>query len=554
MTDHRRRSFLRAASWAGLAALAPALRADPPDAVALPTDDLCVAGGVHAPLFIPGNRGLFGRLSPSGESLKLRMQRVAPTPTAPWPLAFVAQHRGKTYGNPTLLFKTGDRVRIELSNRLPDPSVVHWHGLTVDSRNDGAGSALISAGDTYSYDFEVRNRAGLYWYHPHPHGLSGAQTYAGLFGMIEVEDAEEAALRSALDLIPAATEIPLLLQDRRGDEVYNPTGADAMHGFVGNQVLVNGSRCPYLDVATRVYRFRVVNASNARNYCLAARTASGKRLPLIVIGTDGGLLAAPSSAPAVFVGASERVDVLLDLAGVELGDSVLLESLGFDPMHMEMPGMASMPASQPVDHAAMGHAAGSGNVDARQATAAPAPSAASAIGHDGTQALLLELRVKQRAVTNKPIPSRLSTLPVVNFDGAKERSFRLGFSKGRWRINDQVFVMGETPIQVSRGTVETWLIRNYHTSMPHPMHLHGFQFRVIERQTSPDQVASLKVDDRGRTATDLGLKDTVLVWPGESVRIGIDFSLPFPGPQDYMFHCHNLEHEDGGMMLGVRVA
>ena len=78
-------------------------------------------------------------------------------------------------------------------------------------------------------------------------------------------------------------------------------------------------------------------------------------------------------------------------------------------------------------------------------------------------------------------------------------------------------------------------------------------FRVLARETSPDAIAALAVDDRGRLATDLGRKDTVLVWPGESVRIAIDFAHPFPGPQTYMFHCHNLEHEDGGMMLRVAV-
>ena len=134
-----------------------------------------------------------------------------------------------------------------------------------------------------------------------------------------------------------------------------------------------------------------------------------------------------------------------------------------------------------------------------------------------------------------------------------ERPLRLGFAKGRWRINDRVFAMGETPIQVKRDSVEIWLIRNYFNSMPHAMHLHGFHFQVLERQTSPDQIAALKVDERGRLATDLGWKDTVLVWPGESVKIAIDFALPFAGEQTYMFHCHNREHEDGGMMLGVKV-
>ena len=71
---------------------------------------------------------------------------------------------------------------------------------------------------------------------------------------------------------------------------------------------------------------------------------------------------------------------------------------------------------------------------------------------------------------------------------------------------------------------------------------------MLERQTSPDQLAALKVDSQGRLATDLGWKDTVLVWPGESVRVAIDFAMPFEGAQTYMVHCHNLEHEDMAMM------
>jgi suppressor of ftsI/bilirubin oxidase len=90
--------------------------------------------------------------------------------------------------------------------------------------------------------------------------------------------------------------------------------------------------------------------------------------------------------------------------------------------------------------------------------------------------------------------------------------------------------------------------------MPHPMHLHGFHFQVLERETSPDQLAPLATHGAGRLATDLGWKDTVLVWPGESVRVAIRFAMPFAAPQTYFLHCHNLEHEDGGMMLGVKVA
>jgi suppressor of ftsI/bilirubin oxidase len=196
----------------------------------------------------------------------------------------------------------------------------------------------------------------------------------------------------------------------------------------------------------------------------------------------------------------------------------------------EAPSSASMP---PHDHAAMHHE-----------SAFP----------EGAPRALLQLRVRRRIAYGARVPARLANVDPIAVADTTERPLRLGFAKGRWRINDRVFVMGETPIEVRRDTVETWLIRNYFNSMPHAMHLHGFQFQVIERETSPEQLASLKIDAKGRLATDLGWKDTVLVWPGESVRIAIDFRMPFPDAKTYMFHCHNLEHEDGGMMLGVRVA
>jgi suppressor of ftsI/bilirubin oxidase len=235
------------------------------------------------------------------------------------------------------------------------------------------------------------------------------------------------------------------------------------------------------------------------------------------------------------------------LSGAAVGETVILETRAFEPMHMEM---AAAPGA-PIDHAAMGHEM-------------PAPGAAPATGHaamehggafpEGVARSLLQLRVRKRISDSAKPPSELSRISASDVDKASERPLRLGFAKGQWRINDRVFAMGETPIEVKRDSVETWLIRNYFNSMPHAMHLHGFHFQVLERQTSPDQIAALKIDDRGRLATDLGWKDTVLVWPGESVKIAIDFAMPFAGPQTYMFHCHNLEHEDSGMMLGVKVA
>ncbi|HTR56680.1 MAG TPA: multicopper oxidase family protein [Casimicrobiaceae bacterium] len=545
----RRRDFLRSLGALGLLALPRATwPQEPPKNLQI--DPFCGTGDAGSPLFIPGASGPLGRLAPRGVPFTMRAAPTDPSPR-PWSLAYQVELGGQRFVDPTLVLSPGERVRITLDNAIGEPTIVHWHGFTIDTRNDGGGTILAQPGEHYAYDFEVRNRGGLYWYHPHPHGLTAGQAYRGLFGLIEIEDADERALRTALDLTPGKTEIPLMLQDRRAGGDYTPSDADRMHGFVGDSVLINGTACPHLDVATRLYRFRVLNASDARTYRLGFRTAAGRSVPFTLIGNDGGLLPKPQPCAEAFLASAERLDLLLDLSTAAVGDTLYLDTRTFDPMHMEMPAATAKEAA-PVDHAAMGHAMPQGAAHVDHA----------AMGHggafpEGAARALLELRVRRRESYAARVPARLSNLEPIDVAGASERPLRLGFAKGRWRINDRVFVMGETPIEVKRGTVETWLIRNYFNSMPHAMHLHGFHFDVLERQTSPDQIAALKIDDHGRLATDLGRKDTVLVWPGETVRVAIDFSLPaaasFAGDQVYMFHCHNLEHEDGGMMLGVRV-
>jgi len=122
----------------------------------------------------------------------------------------------------------------------------------------------------------------------------------------------------------------------------------------------------------------------------------------------------------------------------------------------------------------------------------------------------------------------------------------------RWLINGKTHTMDEFPVVVQRNAKEIWEIHNDEKSMPHPAHLHGFQFRVLERAGTPEQVAHLVVDEKGRFVTDAGFKDTVLLWPGETVKCAMDFSHGFEGEQIYMFHCHILEHETA-MMLNVKI-
>ncbi|MBI2508851.1 MAG: multicopper oxidase domain-containing protein, partial [Betaproteobacteria bacterium] len=180
------------------------------------------------------------------------------------------------------------------------------------------------------------------------------------------------------------------------------------------------------------------------------------------------------------------------------------------------------------------------------AVAAPIP--------EGGAIELLRIQVRRKIPYDRVVPQTLSKLesPVDLQTGP--RVIMLDVLKSRWRINGLTYDMKATPIVVKRGATEVWEIRNAERSMPHPVHIHGFQFRVLSRSGSPEQQSRLAVADNGLAATDLGWKDTVLAWPGETVRIVTDFSHPFPGDQVYMVHCHNLEHEDGGMMLNLKVA
>jgi len=498
------------------------------------TPDLCVTPSRFDQLLaVPGSSGPLGYLPLRGNAVELTA-RARGTDGA---CAFHASLGERAWVNPTLVARTGDDARITVRNALGEPTVVHWHGLTIDAKNDGNGDTLIAPGASFDYRFHVHNRGGLYWYHPHPMGATASQAYRGLIGLLQVDDADDDALRRALALEVGVTEIPLVLHDRRAaaPSRYTPGPSDLLHGWYGDEPLVNFTARPYLDVAARRYRFRIVNAANARIYRIGFRRDNGQAMPFDLIGTDGGLLERAMRVTDVFVAPAERIDVLVDFAGIAAGGFVLLESGAFDAMHAEISSPPAAPAP-----ATPGHAMQEAGADHSHR-------------RDGGAFAMMQFRVERSGNGSAPLPARLSTFVPPAQSTADERPLRLGFAKGRWRINDRVFDMTATPIEVARGAVETWLLRNYYTSMPHAMHLHGFQFRVLERQTTPDTLAPLAVDEHGRFATDLGWKDTVLVWPGESVRVVIDFHHPFEGEQIYPFHCHNLEHEDGGMMLRVKV-
>ena len=524
------------------------------------------------PLRLPGDDGIMGMLDASDIPARISAQKegVEVLPGKETTLfAYRVEQDGKTYLNPTVRVRTGAEFHAEFANELDEETTIHWHGLHVDWQMDGHPFRPVAPGATYDYAFPVQNRGGTYWYHPHPHGGTARQPYSGLAGFFLVEDEDERRLVKALDLELTKTDIPLLIQDKvfgeDGNFVYEPDRMAIDMGYEGDVILVNLTPTPFLEVGTRIYRFRVLNGSNARTYRLAFTKAGEQELlPYQVIGTDGGLLDRPRVAREVFLSSAERVDVLLDLSGFEVGEEVVLRSLPFDPMHreheMEMGG--SMEHMEPMghmghmDHMEMGHMEMSHHQMGHHMDHQMGHQMGPARLPDGSEFYLLKLVVGEKTEYARSVPETLSEIAQPDLGQADARPITISMTTDdggmRWLINGKTHKMDEFPIVVQRGAKEVWEIHNDEKSMPHPIHLHGFQFRVSERVGSPEQVARLAVDEKGRQATDLGLKDTVLLWPGETVRCAMDFSHGFDGEQLYMFHCHILEHETG-MMLNLKV-
>ena len=509
--------------------------------------DPVAAANFRQKLFIPVASGPFGVLDVVGP-LKIRATAasfpILPGPKTPIPSPFLlyqTEHAGKAYQNPILRIESGSRFTASLDNALPEPTIIHWHGLHTPAAMDGHPASTIAPGGRYDYDFTVRNRGGTYWYHTHAHGLTAKQAYQGLASFFLVDDDDQRRLAKALDLRLGVTDLPLVIQDKQFDAQgklrYQPNAQESMMGWLGDVVLANLTPNAVQTVTPRTYRLRLLNGSNARIYRLAFVTGK-KPLNFTVIGTDGGLIERPETVTQAFLAPGERLDVLFDAGQVKPGTDIFLKSLAFDPMENEGPAMpGDMPGMAGMDHG-IGH---------------KAPGMASPRLPLGVAFNVLKLSVTAGERVVAKLPATLSKVSAIPIQSATQRKIELSMGNMRFLINGRTFVMDEIAFDVKRGAVEVWSISNPALGMPHPMHIHGFSFQVLERLNSPPQVSAAARFGKGRTVGDLGWKDTVLVWPGETVRIAIDFSHDFPGSQTYLFHCHNLEHEDAGMMINFRV-
>ena len=434
-----------------------------------------------------------------------------------------------SYLGPIFRVKQGQRIQVRLNNELPDPTIIHWHGLKIPEEMDGHPRYAIAPGKSFDYDFQVINRAGMYWFHPHPHQLTGPQVYYGLAGLFIVSDEEEAALG-----LPAGEyDLPLVIQDRTFDSqnqmIYLANGMmDSMIGFLGDTIMVNGSPNASMNVKASAYRLRLLNGSNSRVYKLAWQDGS----PLTVIATDGGLLEKPVTREYITMGPGERVELWADFSARSAGSEIKLVSLPY------------------TDFSGGGGMMGGAGLS------------------NGAPLNIMRLRIGEKGADVTPLPSQLSTIERHAVNDAvnrnNPRSFRLAMQGMVHTINDRLFEM-EAVAQdeiVRLGDLEVWEFVNLegggggmgmgmgmmNMEMPHPMHIHGVQFQVLGRQIVRGYESAYQELNSG--FVDDGWKDTVLVLPGETVRMLVRFEN-YTGT--YLYHCHNLEHEDAGMMRNYEV-
>ena len=418
---------------------------------------------------------------------------------------------------PVIRARRGQKLRIRFNNRLPEDSIVHWHGLHIVQRMDGHPMYAIGTGKTFVYEFVVDNRAGTYWFHPHPHGRTGAQVYYGLAGLFLVGDDEEDAAGLPRDEFDIAAVIQDRSFDARNQLSYvGGSRMDRMMGFTGQRVLVNGSADYRRDVTRSAYRLRLFNGSNAALYRL--RWSNGR--PFTLIGTDGGLLEQPREREFLTLATGERADVWLDLSGQQPGDELALVAESYAPdlenITRTQTGAPLLPAGRPI----------------------------------------MRLRVTAGAARKSALPQRLSTFPKLDIGDAinrdRPRTIRLSMMRGQLMLNGRTF--GDDMMEVAAdekvrlGTTEVWEFVNERSgmSMVHPMHIHNLQFRVIGRTGTGSGLQQ----DLIAGATDEGLKDVVMVMPGERVRVLMTFENH---TGLYLYHCHILEHEDLGMMRNYLV-
>jgi FtsP/CotA-like multicopper oxidase with cupredoxin domain len=415
------------------------------------------------------------------------------------------------YPGPTIRRPSAQTSRIAFRNDLPTSfgqATIHHHGSHSRPSEDGQpNDFLIPRGSQRTYVYEHLERgepewAVTQWYHDHRMDVTGRNVWNGLAGMFILDDAFD----SALPLPKGEFDVPLVIADRTFDANNQIPYTFNIAGTLGDTWLVNGRPQPFFDVGDRKYRIRILNAANRRPIVLGLSNGA----PITQIGTDAGLLPAPVQRTSIIMQPAERVEIVLDFAGL-LGQNLVL-------MDTNTPATPGNPPKE-----------------------------------------LMQFRVNRDLTESSSVPAALRPVPTFP-NPVEDRSFVLraaldaAGNPTQWTINGQPFQSGRIDADPVLNTTERWTFFN-DSPQPHAIHLHDVDWRLVRRFQlafdaggNPIPGAALPIEP-----AEAGLKETFFIPAGTGFSVLTTFT-DHVGP--YMFHCHMLEHEDMAMMatFSVRAA
>ncbi|OXL84003.1 copper oxidase [Paenibacillus sp. SSG-1] len=325
-----------------------------------------------------------------------------------------------SYLGPTLRVSRGDQVSFDVINQLNETSTLHWHGMRLPAVMDGGPHQMIEAGATWEPHWTIEQPAATTWYHPHLHGKTAQHVYRGLAGLFIIEDEESKKLPSEYGV----NDIPMIIQDKliKGGGSFNENMSMTPFGLLGNQILVNGTYDPYLEITASQVRFRLLNGSNARAYNIGF---SDNR-SFYLIGNDAGLLPEPVLLDRLLLSPGERTEIVVEF---EPGEETILHSF------------------------------------------------AGKDGIENGEFDLVKIIADTSLSASSPLPNHLTAEPLIDVpENVKVRKFELTTKSA---INGKEMDMNRIDEVIPAGAREIWEITN--KGWDHNFHIHDAAYTVMDK-------------------------------------------------------------------------
>jgi FtsP/CotA-like multicopper oxidase with cupredoxin domain len=461
--------------------------------------------------------------------------------------------------SPTLHVHPGDQLVVNVTNNLPAPidtsslrmstsasdvcgassmgpdSVnVHFHGTNTSPvcHQDEVIHTLINSGETFSYDvnFPKDEPPGLYWYHPHVHGLANAAVLGGASGAIVVE-----GLEKVQPAVAGLAQRIFVIRDQNVAGLPPPGGPNDVPSW---DVTLNYVPIPYPAYTPAIVNirpgekqlWRVVNACGDTQLDLQLQY-DGQPQTLEVVGLDG---VPTGSQDGKRTGKLIKVtDIFIPNAGraefIVTGPSRSVKNASFVTLNVETGPIGDIDPNRPL-------------------ATLTNPSSADAT-----------VQLKMPAASGAPGPQRFEGLA----DAKPTAQRTLYFSEESTDVRNPTFwlnteffitVVGATPqifnpnnppaITTTQGAVEDWTIENQSPEV-HEFHMHQIHFLLLALNGVPVPKEQQQLHDMVQ----------VPFWSGTGPYPSVTVRMDFRGPDvgDFVYHCHILAHEDGGMMAIIRV-